>query len=169
VRTMAGGQGLHLWVQAQFPGDSVGFLAVESRAGDRLLLEGAVMSTDGTLDRITDVRHDLVFDDLDLRSGTVLVTTASGARHEIDVDASAGGGFMAGAGYGGHHGTHHGPERVECDVYPLDGSVSPRTLDTPLTDRLARFDRDGTPGTGVFELALSRSASYRYRPTLRRS
>lgn len=168
VRTMSGGQGLHLWFQAQFPDGSIGFLTVESRDGARLLLEGAAMGTDGTLDGITDVRHDLTFDDLDLRSGTVVVETVSGRQHEISADATAGGGFMAGAGYGGHHGTHRGPERVEHDIYPLDGSVSQRTLDSPLTDRLTRFDRDGTPGTGVFEFALSRSSSYSYRPTLRR-
>ena len=32
VRTMAGGQGLHIWYQAQFPDRSVGFLLVEDRA-----------------------------------------------------------------------------------------------------------------------------------------
>lgn len=168
VRTMSGGQGLHIWYQAQFPRASVGFLLVESRDGGRLLLEGAVMGTDGSLDRITDVGHDLVFDDLDLRSGTVLVGTESGARHEITTDATAGGGFMAGAGYGGHHGTHQGPDHVEHDTYRLDGSVTQRTVDSSLTDRLCRFDWDGTPGTGVFEFALSRSSSYHYQPTLQR-
>jgi len=38
----------------------------------------------------------------------------------------------------------------------------------PLTDRLAMFDWDGTPGTGIFEFALTRSRSYSYRPTLLR-
>ena len=82
VRTMAGGQGLHVWYQAQFPDRSVGFLLVEGRDGSRLLLEGAVMHTDGTLDEIVDVRHDLVFDDqLDLKSGLVQVTTAAGETY----------------------------------------------------------------------------------------
>ena len=47
VRTMAGGQGLHLWVQAQFPDRSVGFLTAESRGHERLLLAGAVMHESG--------------------------------------------------------------------------------------------------------------------------
>jgi hypothetical protein len=166
VRTMAGGQGLHIWYQAQFPDRSVGFLLVESRDARRLLLEGAVMHTDGGLDLITDVRHDLVFDDqLDLQSGLVEVTTESGAVYRIETDASAGGGYLAGGGYGGHHGKALGRDHVEGDVYPFDGSVTPRTLDSSLTDRLARFDWDGTPGSGIFEFALSRSASYTYRPT----
>ena len=63
VRTMTGGQGLHLWVQAQFPDRSIGFLTAESRGHQRLLLEGAVMHENGRLDPVTDVRHDLRFDD----------------------------------------------------------------------------------------------------------
>ncbi len=168
VRTMSGGQGLHVWYQAQFPDRSVGFLLVEDRSQKRLLLEGAVMHVDGTLDAIVDVVHDLVFDaGLDLRRGRVRVTTESGATYLIDADASAGGGFMAGAGYGGHHGKPVGRDQLEHDVYPLDGTVSPRTLDTSLTDRLAAFTWQGKPGTGIFEFALTRSSRYAYRPTLR--
>ena len=33
------------------------------------------MHTDGRLDPVVDVRHDLTFDQLDLRAGTVEVTT----------------------------------------------------------------------------------------------
>ncbi len=167
VRTMAGGQGLHIWYQAQFPDHSIGFLLVESRDGGRLLLEGAVMHTDGRLDEITDIRHDLVLDGaLDLKSGLVQVTTASGAVYRVDTDAGFGGGYMAGAGYGGHHGKTLGRDHVEHDVYPLDGTVTQRTLDSSLTDRLCRFSRDGVEGSGIFEFALSRSSSYHYRPTL---
>jgi hypothetical protein len=168
VRTMAGGQGLHIWYQAQFPDRSIGFLLVEGRDGGPLLLEGAVMHTDGTLDTITEATHDLVFDkDLDLRSGLVQMITASGAVYRVETDASAGGGYMAGAGYGGHHGTARGRDHVEHDVYPLDGSVTQRTLDSSLTDRLCRFSWAGVDGLGIFEFALSRSSSYHYRPTLR--
>lgn len=168
VRTMAGGQGLHIWYQAQFPDRSVGFLLVEGRDGSRLLLEGAVMHTDGTLDEITDVKHDLVFDDqLDLKSGLVQVTTTSGEVYPIETDASGGGGLMAGAGYGGHHGKALGRDQVEGEVWPLDGTVTQRTADSSLTDRLARFSWNGVDGSGIFEFALTRSASYQYRPTLR--
>lgn len=166
VRTMSGGQGLHIWYQAQFPDRSIGFLLVEGRDGSRLLLEGAVMHTDGTLDEITDVRHDLDFDDaLDLKSGLVRVTTRTGARYDVETDAAAGGGYMAGAGYGGHHGRALGRDHLEHDVYPLDGTVTQRTLDSSLTDRLAAFRWNGVAGLGIFEFALSRSSSYRYRST----
>ena len=73
---------------------------------------------------------------------------------------------MSGGGYGGHHGKVLGRDHVESEVYPLDGSVTQRTLDSSLTDRLAAFTWDGTPGLGIFEFALSRSSSYAYRPTL---
>jgi hypothetical protein len=170
VRTMSGGQGLHVWYQAQFADRSVGFLLVENRQHGRLLLEGAVMHVDGTLDTIVDVAHDLEFDDqLDLVGGRVDVTTESGATYPIDADARAGGGYMAGAGYGGHHGRQVGRDHVEHDVYPLDGTVSPRTLDTSLTDRLASFTWEGQPGLGIFEFALTRSRSYAYQPTVRQA
>ena len=165
VRTMSGGQGLHIWYQAQFEDRSVGFLLVETRDHERRLLEGAVMHVDGTLDTITDVGHDLEFDDqLDLVGGRVKVSTESGATYLIDTDARAGGGYMAGAGYGGHHGKRAGRDHIEHDVYPLNGTVSPRTVDTSLTDRLASFTCDGKPGLGIFEFALTRSPSYRYEP-----
>jgi len=168
VRTMSGGQGLHVWYQAQFPDRSVGFLLVEDRDQKRLLLEGAVMHVDGRLDAIVDVAHDLAFDaGLDLQRGRVRVTTGSGATYLIDADASAGGGYMAGAGYGGDHGRPVGRDHLEYDVYPLDGTVSPRTLDTSLTDRLAAFTWQGHHGTGIFEFALTRSSRYAYQPTLR--
>jgi hypothetical protein len=177
VRTMSGGQGLHVWFQAQFPDRSIGFLLVEDRRGGRILLEGAVMHADGSadgglvdggLDDIVDVRHDLRFSHgLDLRSGTVEVTTAAGRRYVVECDASAGGGFMAGGGYGGHHGRPLGRDHAEHDVYRLDGSVSPRTLDSALTDRLTSFRWNGTPGTGILEFAHSRSSSYTYQPSLR--
>src|SRR5699024_7590665 len=88
LRTMAGGQGLHMWYQAQFPDRSVGFLLVESRDASPLLLEGAVMHTNGSVDRIVDVQHDLTFDDqLDLKSGMVKVRTALGETLPIQADA----------------------------------------------------------------------------------
>lgn len=168
VRTMSGGQGLHLWFQAQFPDRSIGFLLVEDREQSRLLLEGAVMHESGGLDPVVDVTHDLRFDDgLDLQGGTVEVVTASGARYVVEADASAGGGHMSGAGYGGHHGKPLGRDHLEHDVYRLDGSVTPRSLDSPLTDRLTSFVWDGVPGVGIFEFAHSRSSSYAYRPTRR--
>jgi hypothetical protein len=178
VRTMSGGQGLHLWCQAQFPDRSIGFLLVEDRHGARILLEGAVMlvgdgpdggGPDGAgLDDIVDVRHDLRFgDDLDLRSGTLEVTTAAGRRYVLDCDASARGGFMAGGGYGGHHGRPQGRDHLEYDTYPLNGTVTPRTLDTPLTDRPTTFAWADTPGTGIFEFAHTRSPSFTYHPSLR--
>ncbi len=167
VRTMSGGQGLHLWFQAQFVDRSIGFLLVEDRDHGRLLLEGAVMHTDGELDPIVDVRHDLHFDDrLDLVDGVVAVDTDRGMTYRISADATAGGGYMSGGGYGGAHGHPRGRDFEEHDVYPLDGSVNPKTVDSALTDRLTRFDWDGNPGIGIFEFAHSRSSSYRYRPTL---
>ncbi|MET8430685.1 hypothetical protein [Nocardia sp. NPDC004860] len=167
VRTMAGGQGLHIWFQAQFPDRTIGFLLVEDRHGGRILLEGSVMHDNGRLDDITDVRHDLVFTSgNDLVGGAVQVTTAGGAVYRVDADASAGGGYMAGGGYGGHHGKAQGADHEEFDIYPLDGTVGPTTLDSALTDRCCAFTWDDRSGYGIFEFALSRSSAYAYRRTL---
>jgi hypothetical protein len=123
------------------------------------------MLADGSVDPIVDVGHDLEFDDnLDLVGGRVEVTTASGKAYTIDADARAGGGYMAGAGYGGHHGKPLGRDHLEHDVYPLDGSVTPKTVDTALTDRLTAFEWSGQQGIGIFEFALTRSNTYAYGP-----
>lgn len=167
VRTMSGGQGLHVWFQAQLPRMSIGFLLVQGRDHSRLLLEGAVMHESGSLDPVVDVRHALEFDDgLDLRGGQVLVTTAAGQSYLVECDASARGGYLAGGGYGGHHGTPMGVDHVEHDRYLLDGTVTPGSLDTPLADRQTVFTCDGEQGSGIFEFAHSRSSSYVYAPTL---
>jgi len=166
IRSMAGGQGLHVWFQAQFPDRSIGFLLVEGRQGERILLEGAVLHENGRTDGVVDVRHALQFDELDLSTGVVEVGTAAGETYRITADGSAGGGFMSGGGYGGQHGKLRGRDHLEHDTYPLDGSVSQRTLDSSLTDRVALFDWDGLQGVGIFEFALTRSASYRYHLTL---
>jgi hypothetical protein len=167
VRTMSGGPGLHLWVQAQLPTMSVGFLLVESRDHSRLVLEGAVMHEDEGLDPIVAVRHDLVFDDgLDLRRGVFEVRTERGATYRLDCDASVRGGYLAGGGYGGHHGEILGQSRVEHDRYRLNGSVSPRTLDSPLTDRQTLFTCGSERGSGILEFAHSRSSAYTYVASL---
>lgn len=173
VRTMRGGQGLHLWVLAHFPEATLGTLLVEDRAGGRILLEGAVLGTDGSVDDVVDLRHDLTFDDrLDLDAARLLVTTASGAEYPITADTGARGGYMAGGGYGEHHGEDHGSGHRESDTYALDGSVGPMTLDSALTDRTTLFDHDAGPagghraGTGIFEFARTRSPRYTYQPTL---
>jgi hypothetical protein len=167
VRSMTGGQGLHLWCQAQFPDRCVGFLLAQSRSHEQVLLEGAVMHEDGMLDPVAAVRHDLRFDDaLDLDGGTLEVTSAAGEVYHLAAAGCGRGGYMAGGGYDGRHGQPLGRDHLEADSYPLDGSVGPRTLGTALTDRLTSFTWNGTPGYGIFEFALTRSASYSYRPTL---
>ncbi|GAB3710518.1 hypothetical protein [Nocardiopsis oceani] len=167
VRTMSGGQGLHAWYQAQFPDRAIGFLLVEDRSGGRSLLKGAVMHEDGQVDDVVDVQHALTFTtDNDLVSGDVQVTTAAGRTYRVSAKSPTRGGYMAGGGYGGHHGKVRGLDHEEYDVYPLDGSVNATTLDSALTDRCCVFDWEGTAGYGIFEYALTRSPSYSYQPTL---
>lgn len=163
-------QGLHLWLQAQFPDYCVGVMADFDRAGHPAMCDGAVMYADGRLDPITEVRHDLRFDaDLDTTGGRLLVVTASGQQRLIDVDAGRfGGGYMSGAGYGGWHGVARGPDHQETESWQR-GQVTPRGLGSSLVDRLTHFVEHGDrpiEGSGVLEFAHTRSSSFRYAPTL---
>lgn len=163
-------QGLHLWLQAQYPDHCVGVMADFDRAGRPALVDGAVMHTDGRLDPITEVRHDLAFDgELDTTGGRLLVVTRSGQRRLIEVDTGRfGGGYMAGAGYGGWHGVPRGPEHHETETWE-HGEVTPRGLGSSLVDRLTRFvsrDDRRVQGSGVLEFAHTRSPSFRYAPIL---
>lgn len=159
--------GLHLWLQAQLPGESVGVLYNEDRAGNAAHCDGAVMGEDGTHDRIVGVRHDLTFDDgLELQRGSAVLELASGAVRELTLESTGRGLYMDGAGYGSFHGTDHGGPVVEQERWPLDGSRTPRTLGFPITDAFCAFTCDGVAGSGVTEYALTRSTSYAYRATL---
>ena len=116
---------------------------------------------------------DLLYETLNLAApapGVVVVTLNRPDRYNAMTatmfDAATRGGYMSGGGYGGQHGRPMGRGHVEHDVYPLDGSVSLRVLDSALTDRLAAFTWNGTPGSGIFEFALTRSPAYAYKPTL---
>src|SRR5215218_1612042 len=149
VRNVNGGQGLHVWFQAQFPDRCISFLLGENRQNSVILLEGAVLHENGTADPIAEARHALDFDaGLDLKRGRILVVTEGGAHYEVDCDATARGGFLNGAGYGGEHGRPRGVDWMASDEIPLDGSVTPRDLRTPMTDRLTEFRWDGKVGHG---------------------
>lgn len=165
VRPVSGGQGLHLWVQAQMANYTIAFMFDEDREHRPTFIDGAILFCDGITDAIVDVEHNLLFDgDLDFLSGSFTVRTASGESYSGEVDGSAGGGFLSGGGYGGWHGVRRTANYQETEVWPLDGSVHPRMLDTPLTDRSAVFRVSGETGHGVFEFAHSRSSKYTYRP-----
>ncbi|WP_169736804.1 hypothetical protein [Pseudonocardia spinosispora] len=164
-------QGLHLWVQAQFTHESIAFMLDLDRAGQATLLDGAVLGTDGTLDRIVAVDHDLTFDEhLEAGPGRLGLRTSGGRHLMLAVDPTVNrGGFLAGAGYGGFHGRPHGPAHLEHDRWDLsDPDKVPRALSYPLADRLSAFTRvepgNDEAGAGVFEFAHTRSPAYRYRP-----
>ena len=170
VRQAATRQGLNLWVSGQFPTFAVSFALNLDRNGQQTLLDGAVMPCGGQPDPITDIRHRLEFaDSLECRGGELLVGTAKGDEYLLQVDTARNrGGHLAGGGYGGWHGTPRG-EVTEYEAWTLDDRISPRSLEVPITDRLAWFASRGARtagGSGVFEFSHSRSPSYRYRPTL---
>lgn len=174
-RHATAGQGLHLWVQGQFASESIAFMLDLDRDNAPTLLDGAVLRTDGTTDRIVAVDHELRFDDaLETSGGRLGLSCRSGRTLDVHVDpAATRGGFLEGAGYGRFHGHPHGDGHLEHDRWDLlDPTMIPRNLGYPLIDRLAGFTRveDGgqEQGSGIFEFAHSRSPRYRYRPGLAR-
>ncbi|MBB4663885.1 hypothetical protein [Conexibacter arvalis] len=168
VRLVSERGGLHTWIQAQFPDCSVAVLFNLDRENAVTHCDGAVLGVDGVDDPLVSGRHAVEIDDgLDCPRAAFEFTTASGRTLRLDVDATPGGGFLSGGGYGGWHGRRRGADVVEHETWTLDGTVTPRTLDTPMTDRPARFVLDGaTEGVGVFEFAVTRSPRYVYRPSL---
>jgi hypothetical protein len=168
VRLVSEGGGLHTWIQAQFAECSVAVLLNLDRQNAVTHCDGAVLGTDGIDDPLVSGHHAVEIDDaLDCPRATFEFATASGRTLRLDVDATPGGGFLSGGGYGGWHGKRRGTDVVEHETWRLDGSITPRTLDTPMTDRPARFVLDGEEhGTGVFEFAVTRSPRYVYRPSL---
>ncbi|ALL79905.1 hypothetical protein AD006_32040 (plasmid) [Pseudonocardia sp. EC080610-09] len=170
-RPATAGQGVHLWVQAQFPDECVAFMYDLDRSNQPTLLDGAVLGTDGGVDPIVAVGHDLGFDtDLEARPARLDLRTERGRRLGLRVDPTVRrGGFLAAAGYGSFHGRDHGPSHLEHDRWDLHAADRvPRALGYPLTDRLAKFvcEEDGTSrtGSGVYEFAHTRSPAYRYEP-----
>lgn len=168
VRLVSEGGGMHLWIQAQFDDCSIAVLFNEDREHVVTHCDGAVLGTDRTDDPIVAGRHDLEFDKgLDFVRGVIEFDTESDRTLRFDIDGTSGGGFLSGGGYGGWHGKPRGVDVLEHEDWALDGSITPRSLDMPLTDRPASFVLDGTEhGAGVFEFAVTRSPKYEYKPSL---
>ena len=87
----------------------------------------------------------VVVSDLDKDADTINADAATWAEHgsssraglrgrtgpgPVREPAPPRGGYMSGGGYGGQRGRPMGRGHHESDVYPQDGSVSPRVLDS---------------------------------------
>jgi hypothetical protein len=159
--------GMHQWVQIQLDGESVGFLFNEDRQGNVAHCDGAIMRRDGTIERVTAVRHDVTFgEDFEVREGRLEVDLADGGVRAFSFASTGRGIYMTGGGYAGLHGTDRGREHLAVERWPLDGTRNPRNLDLGISDALCTFDDGVQTGLGIFEYALSRSSSYAYAPTL---
>jgi hypothetical protein len=166
VRRVQDRLGMHVWLAVQLNSLAVGVHYNEDRAGNPSHCDGAVIRDHGSPVAVTGVRHDLqIDDDLELVSGRVEVSTGVGENLVLDATQLGRGIYMAGAGYGGWHGVPRGQAHSEHEVWDL-AAVSPRSLPVGLVDKLCTFQCEEGRGRGVFELALSRSPKFSYRPTL---
>jgi hypothetical protein len=157
--------GMHLWVLANFGDTAVALHYNEHRDGSPQHCDGVVLRESRPPERVRAVAHDLVVDaEGEFERGEVTVTTAGGDTLALGCEGDAPGLYMAGGGYGGWHGIDRGPDHLEHERWRMDGDPSPRTLPLGLVDKPCSFTLAGREGSGIFELALSRSSSYSYRP-----
>lgn len=159
--------GMHLWIAAQMPTWSIGCNYNLDRDNRLHHFDGAALFEDGSARPIRSLRHRMEVDSThQLQRGQVEINFEDGEVAELSVECVAPGLLMAGGGYGGWHGVKRGPFSMEHERWPLDGTRNPLTLALGLAQTPARFECKGEIGHGLVELALSRSASYRYRPDL---
>lgn len=160
--------GLHLWGGAQLEDRCVAVIYNEDRDGRPTHADGAVMPVGGgPMTRVVEVQHDLTLDDGgEFTSGRVRVRLETGETIDVDWDALGRGVYMAQAGYDGWHGQDHGDEHLEHDRVAFGPEVRLREMTFALTDKLCACRVGDESSTGIFELALSRSSSYTYRPTV---
>ncbi|HET6509943.1 MAG TPA: hypothetical protein VFG42_24330 [Baekduia sp.] len=160
--------GLHLWGGAQLEDRCIAVLYNEGRDGRPVHVDGAVLPEGGGApEPIVAVEHDLRTDARgEFTDGRVRARLATGEAIDVDWAALAPGIYMAPAGYGGWHGQDRGALHVEHERMALGESVVLRDMSLALTDKLCSCRVGEEAGTGIFELAISRSRSYTYRPTL---
>lgn len=159
--------GMHLWGGAQLPDRCIAVLYNEDREGRPVHVDGAILPADGSPPiRIVDVKHDLRFDASgEFVDGTLYLVTESGNPVELTWLSKSQGLYMSAAGYDGWHGQDRGEMHQEHERWAMDGSRTPLTLPMSLVNKPCSCLVDGEAGYGVFETAVTRSASYAYRPS----
>jgi hypothetical protein len=159
--------GMHIWIGAQLPDRCVAVHYNEDRQGRPAHIDGALLPEGGEPVPATGFAHDLTFDARgEVVSGAFRVELATGEALELEARGLGRGIYMAAAGYGGWHGRDRGRAHVEHDRWVLDDSIDLGALDIALLDKLCAFTCEGVTAAGIFELALTRSRSFEYRPTL---
>ncbi|MDF7774857.1 hypothetical protein P1X14_06345 [Sphingomonas sp. AOB5] len=161
--------GMHLWGGAQLEDRCVAVLYNEGRDGKPVHVHGAILPFDGGAPvAITDVRHKLNFDETgEFVDGLLHLTTEAGEQLEVEWRGGRRGLYMSAAGYDGWHGQDRGEAHQEHERWNLDdGTRSPNSLPLSLVNKPSTCTVGGVEGYGIFETAVTRSASYRYRPTI---
>lgn len=159
--------GMHLWIAAQMQDYSIGCNFNLDRQNRLSHCDGALLHENGSACAIRGLRHRMDVDEVDvLLDGEVLIDVEDSTPVSLTFERTATGLFMAGGGYGGWHGIPRGPNHIEHERWPHDGSRNPRTLALGLQQTPSRFKSGEEIGHGLVELALSRSSFYSYRSDL---
>ena len=166
VRRSREKQGLHLWLQHRI--DDVDFFIIfnEARDGSVAYCDGAIVDADGE-HRIMSVGHDLHFVNgtRDVDAATITVIDDRAEAHELRYERLLPG-YVGGVGYGGWAGADHGNELEESEEIRLDQPVENILAAQPimLFDHLCRLRYGRSTTVGSFQMGITRSASYTYRP-----
>lgn len=164
--------GFHLWGAVHLPEGSLGVIYNEARDHSAVQCDGALMRRDGGLVRIVDVLHDVEFneDRTELVGGTVTFFLEDGRALEC-APRPAGVGFdLAGAGYDGRHGTSVEGREFEVERWDLTDPGWSAGLSMRVTGRICevRTPACPEPSPALFEVGVTRSPSYTYRPRTER-
>jgi hypothetical protein len=155
-----------MWIVAYFEDHCLAVHYNEHRDGRMQHCGGALLDDSGQATAILDVDHDIrINDDREFVDGSFQLKLESGETLELRGEGLHRGLYMSGAGYAGLHGTVRGDQVLEHERWVLSEPLYPRALPLTLTDKICRWETADFTGFGMLELAISRSASYVYRPS----
>jgi hypothetical protein len=167
VRRSKERQGLHLWLHHRIDDRDVFLIFNEARDGSVAYCDGAVVDPTG-VHRILSVGHDLEFvgSTLDVCGGTVSLLDDGGHVHTLEYERVLPG-YVGGVGYGGWAGSDLPDGLEEAERIDLSGATEDILAAQPilLFDHVCRVrlqDSDWTIGS--FQMGISRSRQYEYRP-----
>lgn len=148
-------RGLVVFCGCELPDRSIYALFYERASGRRVFTNGWLIDSDGVVERVVDLAHDLTFKGQLLQDGVLNLTFGSGRRSQLRFEARNRL-FMRTIGYSADP-EERAPGRTRHDL--TDTETVARLLGQ--TDNGCVFDFDGEPGHGYVETGLGVHARYR--------
>lgn len=148
-------RGFHIACNIEFEGEALYSLLYETASGRRVFTNGWLIGEEGVTDVVATIEHDLEFDGVHMKSGTMSYEFHSGAKREVTV-VSEGALWIGSLGYTADP-ELAGPGAARYDL--ADGSV--RAAIEGVQEAACTFQSSGASGYGFFETGLGIHARYR--------